>query len=39
MGAADNNTIPITTLVLGDTFYEWMQVTNNDIIGKLKHKK
>jgi hypothetical protein len=35
MGASDNNTVNIPPLVLGDTFYEWMQVTNNDIIGKL----
>jgi|15BtaG_2_1085339.scaffolds.fasta_scaffold00083_13 hypothetical protein len=35
MPASDDNTVNITPLVLGDTFYEWMQVTNRDIIGKL----
>ena len=35
MGAADDITYNIPPLVLGDTFYEWMQINNNDIIAKL----
>lgn len=35
MGASDDITYNIPPLVLGDTFYEWMQLTNRDIIGKL----
>lgn len=35
MGASDDNTYNIPDLVLGDTFYEWMQLTNRDIIAKL----
>ena len=35
MGVTDLNTFQIPPLVLGDTFYEWMNVTNNSIIDKL----
>ena len=35
MTDVSENTYDIPPLVLGDTFYEWMQVTNNSIIEKL----
>ena len=31
------NTYQIPPLVLGDTFYEWMNVTNTSIISKLNN--
>ena len=36
MGVEDN-TYQIPNLVLGDTFYEWMNVTNSSIIAKLNN--
>lgn len=33
----ENNTYQIPNLVLGDTFYEWMNVTNSSIISKLNN--